>query len=828
MARTIGPIEEMATTAAAFVEGECDLWQRLAGDTALLRHGLREAVAQAQTGHRRAWDFVERCWHALADPRCADEIEAFYQVDPDFERADIDCQRLYRNARGLTATARVAMAAWYCATDDDQPLLLACAQEAATVLSGQSAEGLVGLGVADHNPVVTVKQTFELLAESGWLVSAARLWVLTWLDAPCELPAVDVPVAGYHPLEQGFLGSLRLVALEGAGELVESPDRALHPLGPELVRTVRETWVRAGASRSVYWCLTVRSGGLPPWVPLDGPSLAGPMAVGLRFLGSRHRYDGTALVVGQPAGDGHGLNPVGFEREKLDAMVAWNRQQSAQNSEAVVCRAAIPRGTALAREVIETFRSDGIVICRVGDLDEAVKFAKPPRRRRPVAIVAVILLLLAPGVVWVRQGSQRCSSETTVTVAAMWSGEEQARFNDVLTQFCRDTGIRVGYSDVTDSEMPDYLELHAQDPPDVAMVPQPGLIRELVAKGHLKELSGEAAQRVKDNYPRLAQDVMSVDSRIYGVWFKATNKSIWWFNPEVLRSLQIEPQSAWTWEQLLVAARRANQRGVPWLALGGADGWPLTDLFENIYYRTAGPACYDSLGKHDIRWDHDTVVEALTMMRQLFNEGGVAGEASQMGFRTSVAQVFGRQGNAATIAGPDFILSVIQSENKSAQAEEDSNYFDFPSVAESDPVVIGGGDIAVAFTDKPDTQRLLAYLATPAAAAIWAGKGAFVSPNQKLAMNKYSDARIGRAAQSLTQHLTGTGSFRFDMSDLQPPAFGANSNQGMQYQLQRLLRGEDSPRSIAEILERDATDAYGPEPTRRTGSTVSPLGCRIR
>ena len=35
--------------------------------------------------------------------------------------------------------------------------------------------------------------------------------------------------------------------------------------------------------------------------------------------------------------------------------------------------------------------------------------------------------------------------------------------------------------------------------------------------------------------------------------------------------------------------------GVPAYSIGGADGWTLTDLFENIYLRTAGPDKYDQL-----------------------------------------------------------------------------------------------------------------------------------------------------------------------------------------------------------------------------------------
>lgn len=825
MAQTVGLLETLARTTAAFVEGECDLWQRLAGAGGLLHQGLREGVAQARKGEREAWDLVERCWRSLGDPRCAEEIEAFYRLDPDFERARIDCARLHRNGCGLAATARMAMAAWYCAGDDDQPLLLGCAQEAATILSGRSGEGIDGLGVADRDPVVTVHRSFDILARSGWLVAGARLWTLTWLDSPWERRSIEVPVAGYHPQERGFLADLHLGALDGEGELVEAPDRSLHPFGPELVTAVRETWAQSGSSPSLYWCLTVRSGGLPPWLPLDGPSLAGPMAVGLRLLNGGGRYDGASVVLGQPADDGCRLEPVGFEREKLEAVVEWNREHSADNPETLLRRAAVSPGTSLARQDLEALRIRGLPVAQVKDLKQAAQFVRPSHKRRVAALALGAASVLA-GSVALQPWSHSCPAQATITVAAMWSGEEQDRFDDVLEKFCRETGFRVQYNDVSDGEMPEYLD--QMDPPDVAMVPQPGLIRELVADQRLQPLGTDASKAIEENYPPLAQKFMrvEVEGPLYGVWFKASNKSLWWYHPKALEERGIEPQSAWTWKQMLDAARDMKEAGVPWLAIGAADGWPLTDLFENLYLRTAGSECYDALSVHAIGWDHHTVVEALTMMRDLFQAGRVADDTLRTNFRSSVVQVFGGQSKAATLYGADFVLSVIQSET-SAEAEEDFDYFDFPAVLNSDPAVIAGGDIAVAFTATPGVQSLLTFLASPDAAAIWARRGGFVSPNLRLNPPEYRDAMTERAAQSLTQHMTGDGSLRFDLSDLQPPAFGATLGDGLQSNLQKLLNNGD-PEMIADELERDADAAYGSAPWEELVAQSAGLDCAGR
>jgi len=46
-------------------------------------------------------------------------------------------------------------------------------------------------------------------------------------------------------------------------------------------------------------------------------------------------------------------------------------------------------------------------------------------------------------------------------------------------------------------------------------------------------------------------------------------------------------------------------------SIGGADGWTLTDWFENVYLRTAGPEKYDQLTAHEIPWTDQSVVEEM-------------------------------------------------------------------------------------------------------------------------------------------------------------------------------------------------------------------------
>ena len=107
-----------------------------------------------------------------------------------------------------------------------------------------------------------------------------------------------------------------------------------------------------------------------------------------------------------------------------------------------------------------------------------------------------------------------------------------------------------------------------------------------------------------------------------------------------------------TFPQLVQAAKTLLASGVPAYSVGGGDGWTLTDLFDNIYLRQAGPAKYDQLAAHQIKWTDASVKAALKTMAQILGDtnniyGGTDG-ALQTDFATSVANVFSKPAKAGS------------------------------------------------------------------------------------------------------------------------------------------------------------------------------------
>jgi len=182
--------------------------------------------------------------------------------------------------------------------------------------------------------------------------------------------------------------------------------------------------------------------------------------------------------------------------------------------------------------------------------------------------------------------------------------------------------------------------------------------------------------------------------------------------------------------------------------------------------------------------------------------GGTQG-ALQTDFPTSVSQVFASPPKAAMVLEGDFVAGVISSATK-AKPVSGFNVFPFPSVGNSPPAVVGGGDVVAMFKDSPAARALVKYLASPQAAAIWAHRGGFSSPNKNVPASAYSDPLTRATATALAQAKT----FRFDMSDLQPASFGATVGQGEFKLFQDFLRHPADINGVASKLEAAAAKAY--------------------
>jgi len=132
------------------------------------------------------------------------------------------------------------------------------------------------------------------------------------------------------------------------------------------------------------------------------------------------------------------------------------------------------------------------------------------------------------------------------------------------------------------------------------------------------------------------------------------------------------------------------------------------------------------------------------------------------------------------------------------------NVFTFPSINGSGPVVVGSGDLCVNFKTSEAATAFLDYLTTPDAAEIWAARGGFSSPNKNVDDSVYPDD-IARANAT---GLANAEEFRFDMSDLQPSAFGGTPGAGLFKAFTDFVAKPDDVDAITQQMETDAKKAF--------------------
>ncbi|MEV5982739.1 ABC transporter substrate-binding protein [Streptomyces sp. NPDC052114] len=394
-----------------------------------------------------------------------------------------------------------------------------------------------------------------------------------------------------------------------------------------------------------------------------------------------------------------------------------------------------------------------------------------------------------------------------VSVAAVWGGAERKVFLKVLDEFEKRTGATVSFVPAQDPII-SFLEskVAGGQPPDVAMLPQVGAIEQAVANKWAKPVGTAAQKQLDKNYSQGWQDLGAVDGKQYGVYFKAANKSLVWYNTQVFENAGVTAPK--TWGQFMKTMQTVYDSGVPPMSVAGADAWTLTDWFENIYLSQSGPEKYDQLAQHKIKWTDPSVTKALTTLGQVFGtKGFVAGGskgALQTEFPASVKQTFtgGDQPKAGMVFEGDMVSLAI-SETK-AEVGTDAKVFPFPAVGSDSPAVVGG-DAAVALKDTKGAQALLTFLGSPDAGKIWAEAGGFISPNKNMPMSAYPNDVQRNIAKAM---IAAGDDVRFDMSDQAPQSFGGTPGKGEWKALQDFLKNPKDVAGTQKALETAAAKAY--------------------
>lgn len=371
--------------------------------------------------------------------------------------------------------------------------------------------------------------------------------------------------------------------------------------------------------------------------------------------------------------------------------------------------------------------------------------------------------------------AEPAADDEAVEVFTNYRGRAADAFRDVLAAFSADTGIAVRHVGTADFAIRVRERVQEADPPDVALFPQPSLVREFGRDGRLTPLDTHEPD-LADTMPAGAEDVGVVDGTRFGVWFRMSVKSLVWYPPATFRARGYDVPT--TWDALLRLTARIEASGDrPWcmgIESFDATGWVGTDWIEDLVLRNAGTAVYDAWADGDVPFTDPRIEAAFVDFgRVALVEGRVLGgtrailstpalEAIQPLLEDPPRCLLTRQASFQESSLPD---------DTQIGPDGDVDVFALPPMDGGPAPLVAGGEIAAAFDDSPDAVALVTYLATPAAGEVWAQQGGFISPHVTFRSSDYGEPFDRRIADLVAD----AAAVRFDASDQMPPAVGTGT-----------------------------------------------------
>ena len=404
-------------------------------------------------------------------------------------------------------------------------------------------------------------------------------------------------------------------------------------------------------------------------------------------------------------------------------------------------------------------------------------------------------------------GGGTAKGDGTVEIFSLWGGSEQEAFQKVLTQFTAETGIKTKYESARDFLPVIRTRLAAGNPPELAIIPRPGIVADLAKDGNLIKLNdlGLDADKIGENYSSTWTNLATVDDEVYGVVAKANSKSVVWYKPASFKENGFEPPSDWAGLLKITEDYKAKGK-TPWAvgAQGRDNSWTLTDWFENIYARQAGPDMYEQLFTGELAFNDQSVKDALAEMLKIINDKNVAGGIDTVlgtSFVDGIGKVFGKNSVAEMYMEGGFVGGIaIGQVNPSLKPVTDIAFFPFPEInAEHGSPLVGGGDVAAAFENNEDVAKLMEFLSSPEAIRTWVSTGAIVSPHE--GVTEYPNELVKAEADQVKNAET----FRFDGSDLLPGSLG----QDFGTLLQNIIRKPADMDKFLDDYQAEAEQAFG-------------------
>lgn len=370
------------------------------------------------------------------------------------------------------------------------------------------------------------------------------------------------------------------------------------------------------------------------------------------------------------------------------------------------------------------------------------------------------------------------TSKTHISVMYGFTGTQESAFRADLDAWANKNGLTIDYQPSANFQTQIMTNINAGTAPDIAIFPQPGILKTLAKRGAIAPLSTQTnVDQVRKDIPQGFLDTATVNGVVYGAPYSMNIKSLYWYDKAVwAKNGYTVPK---TQTQLMDLINRIKSTGATPVCYGlqsqGATGWPATDWIEDYVLQANGPEVYDKWISGEVKFNSPEVRKAYDIYNQILMQPGNVYGGVKNSVNTNYSTAFntmfnarpgcylGKQGNFITSFFPDTVQKNL---------DDTVGVFQTPSVSGQTPVE-GGGDLVAAITKNDSNVKKVVNELTndPSFGVQSARSGAFLSPQKGFDVKNYPnklDAEIAHIAFSAS-------SFRFDGSDAMPPAVGSGS-----------------------------------------------------
>jgi alpha-glucoside transport system substrate-binding protein len=398
-------------------------------------------------------------------------------------------------------------------------------------------------------------------------------------------------------------------------------------------------------------------------------------------------------------------------------------------------------------------------------------------RRAAVAVAAVASMSVSLAACGGDGGSASDSKEVTI-----WASVDQPVLDGLekaLAPKAKEAGITVKWSKVENINQLIMTKIQANDTPDIAFIPQPGVVADIVDRGAAQPLDDVVDPgALESSMVPGTLEAGTVDDQLYGLLVSMNVKSLVFYPKKAWDQAGYKaPQSIDELNQLTEQIKSDGE--TPWcmgIESDTATGWPATDWFEDLVMRYGGPEEYNAWVTHETPFDSDVVRESAAEFEELmFTEGNVLGgrdAITSTNFGTAGNPMFDKAGPSCWMYKQGSFITGFFPEEVKKDLDANVGVFGFPPAETGgENPVLGGGDLAMLLSDKSAASDVMAMLSETEIGNDAAGSSSFISPHKDFDVSLYPD----EVTRSVADVAYSSTAFLFDGSDQMPGEVGAGS-----------------------------------------------------